>query len=90
MLDVGYITTLSPYPSLEEGVALARPAYAAIFAQVLGVERNHMRPAEIVDQTLAGQVGPGQKCVDGQERPDLPNLFSKPVWRLRPLKSFLL
>lgn len=38
MLDVGYITTLSPHPSLEEGVALARPAYAAMFAQVLGVE----------------------------------------------------
>lgn len=38
MLDVGYITTLSPHPSLEEGVALARPAYAAMFAQVLGVD----------------------------------------------------
>ncbi|MEE4348576.1 MAG: hypothetical protein V2I53_17400 [Paracoccaceae bacterium] len=38
MLDVGYITALSPHPSLDEGVALARPAYAAMFAQVLGVE----------------------------------------------------
>lgn len=38
MLDVGYITSLSPHPSLEEGVALARPAYAEMFAQVLGVE----------------------------------------------------
>ncbi|SIS92683.1 hypothetical protein SAMN05421759_106191 [Roseivivax lentus] len=38
MLDVGYITTLSPHPSLEEGVALARPAYAEMFAQVLAVE----------------------------------------------------
>ena len=38
MLDVGYITTLSPHPSLEEGVAMARPAYAAMFTEVLGVE----------------------------------------------------
>lgn len=38
MLDVGYITTLSPHPSLEEGVALARPAYAEMFSDVLGVE----------------------------------------------------
>ena len=38
MLDVGYITTLSPHPSLDEGVAMARPAYAALFAEVLGVE----------------------------------------------------
>ncbi len=38
MLDVGYITTLSPHPSLEEGVALARPAYAEMFTEVPGVE----------------------------------------------------
>ena len=38
MLDVGYMTALSPHPALEEGVALARPAYAEMFAQVLGVE----------------------------------------------------
>ena len=38
MLDVGYITTLSPHPALDEGVALARPAYAAMFSAVLGVE----------------------------------------------------
>lgn len=38
MLDVGYLTTLSPHPALEEGVALARPAYATLFAEVLGVE----------------------------------------------------
>ena len=38
MLDVGYLTTLSPHPALEEGVALARPAYAAMFAEVLGTE----------------------------------------------------
>ncbi len=36
MLDVGYLTTLSPHPELEKGVALARPAYAAMFAEVLG------------------------------------------------------
>lgn len=38
MLDVGYITTLSPHPALEEGVALTRPAYAEMFSDVLGVE----------------------------------------------------
>lgn len=38
MLDVGYLTTLSPHPALEEGVALARPAYAQMFSEVLGVE----------------------------------------------------
>jgi hypothetical protein len=38
MLDVGYLTTLSPHPALEEGVALARPAYAEMFTEVLGVE----------------------------------------------------
>lgn len=38
MVDVGYITTLSPHPSLEEGVAMARPAYAAMFTEVFGVE----------------------------------------------------
>ncbi|WP_292294062.1 hypothetical protein [Marivita sp.] len=38
MLDVGYLTTLSPNPELEEGVALARPAYAEMFTEVLGVE----------------------------------------------------
>ncbi|WP_158090972.1 hypothetical protein [Marivita geojedonensis] len=38
MVDVGYITTLSPHPSLEEGVALARAAYAELFRGVLGVE----------------------------------------------------
>lgn len=38
MLDVGYLTTLSPHPALEEGVALARPAYATMFAEVLGAE----------------------------------------------------
>jgi len=37
MLDVGYLTILSPHPELEDGVALARPAYAAMFAEVLGV-----------------------------------------------------
>lgn len=38
MVDVDYMTTLSPHPALEEGVALARPAYAAPFAEVLGAE----------------------------------------------------
>lgn len=38
MLDVGYLTTLSPHPELEKGVALARPAYAAMFTEVLGTE----------------------------------------------------
>ncbi|MBJ3764554.1 hypothetical protein ILP92_17605 [Maribius pontilimi] len=38
MLDVSYLTTLSPHPELEKGVALARPAYAALFSDVLGVE----------------------------------------------------
>jgi hypothetical protein len=38
MLDVGYMTALSPHPALEEGVALARPAYAAMFTEVLGVD----------------------------------------------------
>ncbi|WGH77868.1 hypothetical protein [Jannaschia ovalis] len=38
MLDVGYMTTLSPHPALEEGVTLARPAYAGMFSEVLGVE----------------------------------------------------
>lgn len=38
MLDVGYLTTLSPHPELEAGVALARPAYAEMFIEVLGVE----------------------------------------------------
>ncbi|MDU8913538.1 hypothetical protein [Aestuariicoccus sp. MJ-SS9] len=38
MLDVGYITLLSPHPSLEEGVALARPAYVEMFTEVLGVK----------------------------------------------------
>jgi len=33
-----YLTTLSPHPAMEEGVALARPAYAAMFSEVLGVE----------------------------------------------------
>ena len=37
MLDVGYLTTLSPHPALEEGAALARPAYAEMFTEVLGV-----------------------------------------------------
>jgi hypothetical protein len=38
MVDVGYLTTLSPHPAMEEGVALARPAYARMFSEVLGVE----------------------------------------------------
>jgi hypothetical protein len=38
MLDVGYMTTLSPHPALEEGVALARPAYVAMLSEVFGVE----------------------------------------------------
>jgi hypothetical protein len=38
ILDVGYLTTLSPHPELEEGVALARLAYAAMFTEVLGAE----------------------------------------------------
>ncbi|SHH21109.1 hypothetical protein [Marivita hallyeonensis] len=38
MLDVGYMTTLSPHPELEAGVALARPAYAAMFTEVLSVD----------------------------------------------------
>jgi hypothetical protein len=38
MVDVGYMTTLSPHPALEEGVALARPAYAAMFTEVLGTQ----------------------------------------------------
>jgi SAM-dependent methyltransferase len=45
MLDVGYMTTLSPHPALEEGVALARPAYAAMFTEVLGVEQGACRIA---------------------------------------------
>jgi hypothetical protein len=38
MLDVGYMTALSPHPALDEGVALARPAYAALFTEVLGTK----------------------------------------------------
>ena len=38
MVDVSYLTTLSPHPELEKGVALARPAYAALFSDVLGAE----------------------------------------------------
>ncbi|MCC1492630.1 hypothetical protein [Cognatishimia sp. F0-27] len=38
MLDVGYLTVLSPHPEMEAGVALARPAYAAMLSEVLGVE----------------------------------------------------
>ena len=38
MLELGYLTTLSPHPALEEGVALARPAYAAMLSEVFGVE----------------------------------------------------
>lgn len=38
MLELGYLTTLSPHPALEEGVALARPAYAEMLSEVFGVE----------------------------------------------------
>lgn len=38
MRDVSYLTTLSPHPTIQEGVAVARPAYAAMFCKVLGLE----------------------------------------------------
>jgi len=38
MLDMGYLTTLSPHPELEKGVALGRPAYAAMLSEVLQIE----------------------------------------------------
>lgn len=59
MLDVGYLTTLSPHPSLEEGVALARPAYDKMFADVLGVEQGPLPNLETSRIAPALQTVPG-------------------------------
>lgn len=38
MLDMDFMTTLNPHPRLEDAVATARPAFAAMLSDVLGVE----------------------------------------------------
>jgi len=38
MLDMSYMTTLYPHPSLEIAVEKARPAYAAMLSEVLDIE----------------------------------------------------
>ena len=38
MLDMAFMTTLYPHPRLEEAVRTARPAFAALLSEVLGVE----------------------------------------------------
>ncbi len=38
MLDMAFMTTLDPHPRLEDAAATARPAFAAMLADVLGVE----------------------------------------------------
>lgn len=38
MLDMSFMTTLYPHPRLEDAVATARPAFAAMLSEVLGVE----------------------------------------------------
>lgn len=38
MLDMSYMTTLFPHPSLDVAVAKARPAYATMLSEVLGVD----------------------------------------------------
>ena len=38
MLDMAFMTTLDPHPRLEDAAATARPAFAAMLAEVLGVE----------------------------------------------------
>jgi len=38
MLDMSFMTTLNPHPRLEDAVATARPAFANMLSEVLGVE----------------------------------------------------
>ncbi len=38
MLDMAFMTTLDPHPRLEDAVATARPAFAAMLSDVLGGE----------------------------------------------------
>lgn len=38
MLDLSFMTTLYPHPRLDDAVATARPAFAAMLSEVLGVE----------------------------------------------------
>ena len=38
MLDMDFMTTLDPHPRLENAAATARPAFAAMLSDVLGVE----------------------------------------------------
>jgi len=38
MLDMDFMTTLDPHPRLEDAVATARPAFAAMLSDVLGLE----------------------------------------------------
>lgn len=38
MLDMSFMTTLYPHPRLENAVATARPAFAEMLAEVLGVD----------------------------------------------------
>jgi small ligand-binding sensory domain FIST len=38
MLDMTFMTTLYPHPRLEDAVTTARPAFAAMLSEVLGVE----------------------------------------------------
>jgi hypothetical protein len=38
MLDMGFMTTLDPHPRLEDAVATARPAFASMVSEVLGVD----------------------------------------------------
>ena len=38
MLDMSFMTTLHPHPRLEDAVATARPAFAEMLSEVLGVD----------------------------------------------------
>jgi hypothetical protein len=38
MLDMSFMTTLYPHPRLEDAAATARPAFAAMLSEVLGVD----------------------------------------------------
>jgi len=38
MLDMSFMTTLYPHPLLEDAVNTARPAFADMLSEVLGVE----------------------------------------------------
>lgn len=38
MLDMAFMTTLDPHPRLKEAAATARPAFAAMLSEVLGVD----------------------------------------------------